>query len=111
MRLLQAIQGSAGRIVPSIWQGLRLRAVPAGEEVNKRDTEKRHKAMDRAVKQLQTYVGTYTEQAEYRDYSNRIFVDDILYGLGLSMQNLIPSDFHGASGYERFKQYLREHLK
>lgn len=79
--------------------------------MNKRDTERRQKAMGRAVDELQDYVGTYDEQAEYRSYSDKTFVDDILYGLGLSMQNLIPSDFRGAGGYERFKQYLREHLK
>ena len=71
----------------------------------------RRKKMRAAVDHLRDYVGTYNEQAHYQDYTDKTYVDDILYGLGLSMQHLIPSDFYGAGGYERFKQYLREHLK
>jgi len=70
----------------------------------------RRKQMLEAVKSLQEYVGTYDQQAHLDDYTNKTYVDDILYGLGLSMQKLFPADFQGPSGYERFKQYLREHL-
>lgn len=71
----------------------------------------RRKQMREAVKHLQHYVGTYDKQLHFDDYTNKTYVDDILYGLGLSMQHLFPTDFSGAGGYERFKQYLREHLK
>lgn len=71
----------------------------------------RRKSMRKAVAKLQTYVGTYDQQASFDDYTNKTYVDDVLYGLGLSMQELIPADYSGASGYERFKQFLREHLK
>lgn len=71
----------------------------------------RRKKMRAAVAQLQGYVGTYDTQLHYQDYTDKTYVDDMLYGIGLSMQHLMPSDFSGAGGYERFKQYLREHLK
>lgn len=77
--------------------------------MNKRDTEKRRKAMRWRVKYLQDYVNTYSDQAHYEDYSDKTYVDDMLYGLGLSMVG--PADYTGPGGYERFKQYLREHLK
>lgn len=77
--------------------------------MNKRDVEKRRKLMRKRVAMLQNYVATYSEQASYDDYSDKTYVDDILYGLGISF--IAPADYTGPGGYERFKQYLREHLK
>lgn len=76
--------------------------------MNKAETNKRRKVMRERVAYLKDYVGTYDSQAHYEDYSDKTYVDDILYGLGLSMTGL--TDYTGAGGYERFKQYLREHL-
>jgi hypothetical protein len=75
---------------------------------SKRDTEHRRKAMRVRVSQFQKYVATYHEQAHYEDYLDKTYVDDMLYGIGLSMSGL--TDYSGPGGYERFKQYLREHL-
>jgi hypothetical protein len=75
---------------------------------SKRDTLKRQKAMRERVAAFQKYVGTYHEQAHYEDYLDKTYVDDMLYGIGLSMSGL--TDYSGPGGYERFKQYLREHL-
>lgn len=77
--------------------------------MNKRDTERRRKLMRERVAKLQEYVATYTDQSHYDEYSDKTYVDDILYGLGISM--IAPADYTGPGGYERFKQYLREHLK
>lgn len=65
--------------------------------------------MRERVKYLQDYINTYSWQAEYEDYADKTYVDDILFGLGLSMSGAY--DYTGPDGYERFKQYLREHLK
>jgi hypothetical protein len=77
--------------------------------MNKRDKEKRRKLVRERVKFLQDYVNTYSDQGGYEDYSDKTYIDDMLYGLGLSMAG--PTDYSGPGGYERFKQYLREHLK
>jgi hypothetical protein len=77
--------------------------------MNKRQVEKRRKLVRERVKYLQDYVNTYSDQGGYEDYSDKTYIDDMLYGLGLSM--VAPADYSGPGGYERFKQYLREHLK
>jgi hypothetical protein len=76
-----------------------------------REHEKCKARMREMVAKLQEYVRTYSDQAHYEDYSDKTFLDDMLYGIGLSMQVGTPTDFTGAGGYERFKQKLREHLK
>jgi hypothetical protein len=77
--------------------------------MNKREAEKRRKVMRERVKYLQDYVNTYSDQAHYEDYSDKTYLDDMLYGIGLSMAG--PADYTGHGGYERFKQFLREHLR
>jgi hypothetical protein len=76
-----------------------------------REQVKRRKRMREMVAKFQDYVRTYSGQSHYEDYSDKTFVDDMLYGIGLSMQVGTPTDYTGAGGYERFKQALREHLK
>jgi len=76
--------------------------------MNKRQANARRKLMRERVAKLQHYVATYSDQASYEDYSDKTYVDDVLYGLGISM--IGPTDFTGPGGYERFKQYLREFL-
>lgn len=70
--------------------------------------EQRQKRMREAVAKLQAYMSSYSEQAHYEDYTDKTYVDDILYGLGLSLSGL--SDFSGPGGYSRFKAYLQDHL-
>lgn len=71
----------------------------------------RHVRMREMVAKYQEYIRTYSDQTSYETYSDKTFLDDMLYGIGLSMQVGTPTDYTGASGYERFKQKLREHLK
>jgi len=76
-----------------------------------REQAKRRERMREMVAKFQDYVRSYSGQSCYEDYSDTIFLDDMLYGIGLSLQVGTPTDFTGAGGYERFKQKLREHLK
>lgn len=77
--------------------------------MNKRDTEKRKELVRARVAAFQHYVATYSNQPGYQEYSDKTWIDDILYGLGICMKD--ATDYTGPGGYERFKQYLREHLK
>lgn len=65
------------------------------------------KRMRAAVARFQKYVATYTNERYYDTYSEKTFVEDMLYGIGLALQELRPTDYSGADGYERFKEYLR----
>jgi hypothetical protein len=69
------------------------------------------KRMRKCVAQMQEYVRTYSDQLHYDMYREEVFVDDMLYGIGLALQELRPTDYSGAGGYERLKEYLRGHLK
>ncbi len=60
-----------------------------------------------AVKILQDYWNTYDRQSGYANYHMETFIDDALYGLGIAIDR---NQFEFASGYERFKSILREHL-
>jgi hypothetical protein len=77
----------------------------------KAEQEKARKRMREMVAKFHKYVGTYSSQWSYADYSDKTFLDDMLYGIGLSMQVGTPTDYTGAGGYERFKEALRQHLK
>lgn len=68
----------------------------------------RHKRMREMVALFQHYVATYSNQSHYETYSDKTFLDDMLYGIGISI--IGAADYTGAGGYERFKQKLREHL-
>lgn len=75
-----------------------------------REQVKRRERMREMVAKFQDYTRTYSGQSHYEDYSDKTFLDDMLYGIGLSMQVGTPTDYTGAGGYERFKQKLLEHL-
>jgi hypothetical protein len=62
--------------------------------------------MEKMVAHLQEYVRTYSDQACYRDYSDKTFIDDVLYGLGIAF----GEQYHGATGYTKFRDVLRQHL-
>jgi hypothetical protein len=63
--------------------------------------------MKNAVEHLKEYVGTYENQGGWEKYRPETYVDDILYGLGIS----ISDDFKFAGGFDRFKEILRDHLR
>jgi hypothetical protein len=67
--------------------------------------------MRAVVAKFQSYVETYTDQSGYDTYSDMTFLDDMLYGIGISLAIGTAKDNTGPGGYVRFKQELREHLK
>lgn len=62
--------------------------------------------MKERVEKLQHYWNTYTSQSNYEHYTDKTFLDDALYGIGVA----ISDDFRFAGGYDKFKELLREHL-
>ena len=60
-----------------------------------------------AVKDLQKYWNTYSEQRNYERYSTETLIDDALYGLGIAIDK---EQYEFAQGYDKFKQKLLEHL-
>jgi hypothetical protein len=63
--------------------------------------------MEAIVKRFQEYVETYTSQAYYKNYSDTIFLDDMVYGIGLALDD---AGYKGADGYDKFKALLLAHL-
>jgi hypothetical protein len=59
-----------------------------------------------AVEILKIYIDTYDSQKGYEDYSTQIYIDDILYGLAISLSN----EYTYAPGFEQFKKDLQEYL-
>ncbi len=74
---------------------------------SKRDAARARKRMKLIVGRLQEYVRTYSDQAHYEDYSDTIFIDDMLYGIGIALE---PLAHQGAYGFQKFKDLLRERL-
>ena len=70
---------------------------------NKKQREK----MKAAVAYLQKYVATYSSQCGFESYSEETYIDDILYGLGVSLDK----KNEWAGGFENFKERLRTHLR
>lgn len=67
----------------------------------------RQKRMEKAVKYLQHYMATYSNQECYRDYSEETLIDDVLYGLGVALGR---KRYSFAPGFEKFKARLIKHL-
>jgi disulfide oxidoreductase YuzD len=67
----------------------------------------KRKRVRQIVAAFQKYVATYSDQAHYDEYTDRILIDDFLYGIGLALD---PEQYRMADGYERFKAVLRVHL-
>ena len=67
---------------------------------------KEEKRMEEMVKQFQIYVATYSNQLLYKTYSDETFLDDMLYGIGLTF----GKEHEFASGYEIWKEKLKNFL-
>ena len=68
---------------------------------------KQQKRMDQIVGDFQEYVETYSNQRSWRDYSDTIFIDDMLYGIGIALDR---PEHEFANGYDTWRQKLRKHL-
>ena len=62
----------------------------------------------KAVEYLKNYINTYDSQYGYLDYSDAVIIDDILYGLGVALDD---KKYQMGSGFKEFKKVLRDHLK
>jgi hypothetical protein len=67
----------------------------------------RKQRMERAVKYMQDFMNTYTQQQGYGDYSDETYINDVLYGLGVSLSK----EYEFAGGFRKFRALLREHIE
>ena len=79
---------------------------PAAPKPGKRLTAKQ-KRMQRAIRYLRDYMDAYEAQAWCLNYNDKTLIDDVLYALGVAFE---PQQHKYASGYEVWKDKLREHL-
>ena len=64
------------------------------------------KPMEDIVKHIRDYVNTYDTQTGFEEYSNEIYIDDMLYVIGTSL----GPDYKFRNGFVRFKALLLEKL-
>lgn len=62
--------------------------------------------MQQVVMNLEQYIDTYDEQEGYQEYSDRVYIEDIIYGLGASLSE----DNKFTKGFLKFKKELLVHL-
>jgi len=63
--------------------------------------------MEKAVKHLTNYMATYDKQHGYKEYDTKTYIEDVLYGLAVSLNQ---KEFSCANGLQKFKQELRQYL-
>lgn len=63
--------------------------------------------MKRMVAVMQDYWNTYDEQYGYENYSDKTFLLDALYGIGLALDR---DKYYTATGFDRFKEFLKVEL-
>jgi hypothetical protein len=61
------------------------------------------KRMKLMVEYMQHYMRTYTQQYNYQEYTDKTFIQDILYGLGVAIN---PQDHRWSDGFDRWKETL-----
>lgn len=69
--------------------------------------QQKQRRMEKIVARMQEYARTYSDQESYRDYSDRLFIDDFLYGIGISLD---PKKFRAADGFDRFLDVLQDRI-
>jgi hypothetical protein len=67
---------------------------------------KMDKSIEEAVDFLRHYMNTYDNQSCWMEYEPETYVNDILYGLGVSMSD----DFKWGQGYDKFLLELRSYI-
>lgn len=70
--------------------------------------KQKQRRMEKIVARMQEYARTYTDQDSWRDYSDRCFMDDFLYGIGIALD---PKGFKAADGFDRFLDVLDERIR
>ena len=72
------------------------------------EQQKRQHRMRAAVASLQRYMASYDKQLCFEDYLDSTYINDVLYGLGVSLDR---AQYSYAPGFDKFKAFLREHLR
>lgn len=67
----------------------------------------RQNKIKKTIEYLQKYINTYDEQFEHVDYSDETIIDDVLYGLGVALDD----KYEFANGFDEFKERLKKHLR
>ena len=70
------------------------------------ERDKKRARMTRMVRYMAAYWATYDKQINYSDYSDKTFLDDALYAIGITLD----PKYKFANGYREFKKYLLEYL-
>ena len=63
--------------------------------------------MKEVVASLHHYMETYDQQFGYEDYYDDTYIEDVLYGLGKSLDE----KFENANGFLDFKKWLIKHIE
>jgi len=63
--------------------------------------------MAKIVSDLQKYVTTYSDQPYYNTYSDKTFIEDMLYGIGIAINK---EKYQNAEGYRLWKQELIKYM-
>lgn len=69
-------------------------------------TERQQK-VEAGIAMLTKFMVTYDKQSGYLDYTDDTIINDILYGLGVAINE---EEYSFASGFDKFKEVLRQHL-
>jgi hypothetical protein len=62
----------------------------------------------KATKSLDNFVSTYKDQLNYSLYSDKTYLNDMLYGLGSSIDE---KKYFAAKGYDEFLKFLKSHIE
>ena len=103
---MNATESTSTTTGPAVAGQVERRVRPAAPKPGKRLTAKQ-KRMQRAIRFLADYLGTYEAQPESLNYTDKTLIDDVLYALGVALE---PAQYKYASGYDVWKEKLREHL-
>lgn len=68
---------------------------------------KKQKRMRQAVDRIKHYVDTYDTQPGFLDYSDDTFIKDMLYGIGVALDQ---RKYAFAPGFDEFKRVLKKHV-
>ena len=74
---------------------------------NKKLTPRQEK-VKKGIEYLIHYVGTYPNQYGYLGYSDETIIDDVLYGLGIALDD---DEYQMAEGYRKFQERLLRHIQ
>lgn len=68
---------------------------------------KKQKRMRQAVDRMKHYLDTYDQQPGFLDYSDDTFIRDMLYGIGVALDQ---RKYAFAHGFDEFKTLLSKYV-